>query len=185
MVLLYWISILPNPLKGLMKSKFNWWSWCWKRKIRKENNIYLEFMILFQFFFNLLWPAQNAIQQKWLFAFFLDNFQLKLKLYSVYMYIFLSSHEVKYYPIWNGLTPTTTSKFTPPVSHMSGSWIFWQPRLGLVEDSRTTDFRLGLLVLIGITIRVESFKQLSAYLKYWLTWQENFPLEYIGLGWGN
>ena len=52
------------------------------------------------------------------------------------------------------ITPTTPSKFVPWVS---GSWSFcqtrpglhdWQPRLCLIEDSRTTDFQLGLLYLL-------------------------------------
>ena len=46
----------------------------------------------------------------------------------------------------------------------------WQPRLGLVEDWRITDFRLGLFVLI--LIRKTSSRQLWIYLTNWLTWKQ-------------
>ena len=38
----------------------------------------------------------------------------------------------------------------PPETAMNQWFLNWQPWLGLTEDSRTTDFQLGLLVLVGI-----------------------------------
>ena len=47
------------------------------------------------------------------------------------------------------------------------------------RDSRTTDFRLGLLVLVRI--RMTSCGQLWTYLIDWFIWQENLSLECRGL----
>ena len=36
----------------------------------------------------------------------------------------------------------------PPKTALNQWFLNWQPRLGLAEDSKTTDFRLGFFVLI-------------------------------------
>ena len=86
------------------------------------------------------------------------------------------------YMYGNILTPSTPRISAPWVG---GSWMFcqtkpwllnWQPRLDLTEDSRTTDFCLGLIILI--LIRMASSRQLWTD---WLTWPENLPLECRGL----
>ena len=48
--------------------------------------------------------------------------------------------------------------FNPYHPKQVGTLIQWQSRLGLAEDSRTTDFGLGLLV--PILIRMASSRQL-------------------------
>ena len=105
------------------------------------------------------------------------------------------------------LTPTTLNKFS---SRVSDSWIFckqslgcrtgspglvwqkipeplrvsafWQHRLGLAEDSRTSDFWLGLLVLVAIMKKI--CRQLWAYLTGWLTWPQKASLDLRGLNQG-
>jgi len=49
------------------------------------------------------------------------------------------------------------------------------PKLGLTENSRTTDFGLGLFVLI--LIRIMSSIQLWTYVINYLSWQENSTSE--------
>ena len=65
------------------------------------------------------------------------------------------------------LSPTTPINFKPQTKP---GLLEWQPRLGLAEDSRATDFCL-LLVLAGIGMTSSS--QLRTYLTDWLSWQEN------------
>ena len=45
---------------------------------------------------------------------------------------------------------------------VSGSWIFWQPWLGLTEDSRTTDFWLGLCTHFTRVTRRAGVKSVQA-----------------------
>ena len=71
-------------------------------------------------------------------------------------------------------------------TRVSGSWIFCQtkpgqqPRLGLVEESRTTDFRLGLLYN-----KDGKFWQLWTYLTNWSTHTTrlHFTLQYFSAFW--
>ena len=49
----------------------------------------------------------------------------------------------------------------------------WQPRLGLKDNSRTTDFQLRLFVCFSI--RIASSCHLWTYLTYCLTWPQIWP----------
>ena len=67
-------------------------------------------------------------------------------------------------PSWKSVVLESSTK--PGLSNQTDS-----PRLGLAEDSRNTDFRLGLLVLIKIGNQggEDNYEQLHI-LRDWLHW---------------